>query len=141
MLAIAFSSAVWVVYYQFNQSTVFNEIAVLFMFNMLWTLLYDTQYAMADFEDDQKLSLHSSVKFFQSYVHLFNAILMFSLIIILGVLTTTVWGWMMVFLSGLLFFWQWYQLKDGCWKEKAMRVFLSHMYLGGMWVFWLYGQV
>jgi 4-hydroxybenzoate polyprenyltransferase len=141
VLAIAFSSAVWVVYYQFNQSIVFNEIAILFVFNMLWTLLYDTQYAMADFEDDQKLSLHSSVKFFQSYVHFFNASLMFGLVMILASLTTTVWGWMMVLVSVLLFFWQWYQLKDGHWKEKAMRVFLSHMYLGGMWVFWLYGQI
>ena len=114
---------------------------ILFVFNVLWTLLYDTQYAMGDFEDDQQLSLHSSVKFFGTYVHTFNAILMAILVFILALLTRTWMGWMMVLFSGLLFLWQWRQLRDGHWRKNAMSVFLSHMYLGGIWIFWLYGQI
>jgi 4-hydroxybenzoate polyprenyltransferase len=120
---------------------VFDQISLLFVFNVMWTLLYDTQYAMADFEDDQKLQLHSSVKFLGPYVHLFNTILMIGMLMVLASLTSTLMGWMMLVVTGLLFFWQWYQLKDGHWQENAIPVFLSHMYLGGMWVFWLYAQI
>jgi 4-hydroxybenzoate polyprenyltransferase len=37
---------------------------------VVWTIMYDTIYALCDLEDDKKISIHSSAKFFGQYVHL-----------------------------------------------------------------------
>ena len=50
---------------------------------VIWTIMYDTIYALCDLEDDKKISIHSSAKFFGKYVHL--------AIINMQIITFTLW--------------------------------------------------
>ncbi len=139
MLATAFSSAVWVVYFHLGNHQAMHATWLIFWVNFLWTLLYDTQYAMGDYEDDRKLPLHSSVTFFQQYTQVFNGLLMALLIGLLGAIALP-FGWsslLVLFLTALLFGWQWFVLQTNVWAEHALKVFLSHMYVGLMWTTWL----
>ena len=103
MLATAFSSAVWVVYFHLGHHQAMYATWLIFWVNFLWTLLYDTQYAMGDYEDDQKLPLHSSVTF-QQHTQVFNGLLMVLLIGLLGAIALP-FGWsslLVLFLTALL---------------------------------------
>ena len=41
---------------------------LLFMINILWTLIYDTEYAMSDREDDKSINIKSSALLFESWL-------------------------------------------------------------------------
>jgi 4-hydroxybenzoate polyprenyltransferase len=62
---------------------------ILYSTAFLWTMAYDTQYAMTDQPDDELLGLKSSAIFFGKHVTL--AILIFQLLFLLGLILT---GWL-----------------------------------------------
>ena len=138
-MALAFSSAVWVVYFHVGNDQAYHAIWFIFFLNFFWTLLYDTQYAMGDYADDQHLPIHSSVKFFKKHTQTFNAALMLILFSFLaGVsLKFSNIAYILLGLTTGLFIWQWVVLARGKWEVHALRVFLSHMYIGMMWTIWL----
>ena len=43
---------------------------LLFLGNVLWSMIYDTQYAMVDREDDRKIGVKSTALWFLSLIHI-----------------------------------------------------------------------
>ena len=65
-LALAFSSSILVVYAHTQQSFPLQA-WILFFANFCWVIAFDTIYAMADYQDDLKIKIYSSPKFFKKY--------------------------------------------------------------------------
>ena len=65
-LALAFSSSILVAYAHTQQSFPL-EAWILFFANFCWVIAFDTIYAMADYQDDLKIEIYSSPKFFKNY--------------------------------------------------------------------------
>lgn len=53
--------------------------SILMLINMLWILAYDTEYALADLEDDKKIGIFSTARFFGKYVRPIIALLQITL--------------------------------------------------------------
>jgi 4-hydroxybenzoate polyprenyltransferase len=66
-LAICFSISIPMSYVAFGLNPFNYTVGLLILGNALWTIGYDTFYAMTDKIDDEKLSLHSSAKTFGRY--------------------------------------------------------------------------
>ncbi len=99
----------------------------------VWTLIYDTQYAMVDRDDDIKLGLHSSAILFAGLDRTIIAALqlcMLGLLIIAGILLKMQWPYYIaVTISALLFSWQqrltWQRQRESCFKA-----FLNNNWVG-----------
>jgi 4-hydroxybenzoate polyprenyltransferase len=109
---------------------------------VLWTLGFDTVYAMSDREDDERIGIHSSARFFGRYaaeaVGLFfagTAILLAVLGLELGL---TSWFWLAW--AGSVAGWLWHYLKLRPQHPRSMiygqvfrqNVWLGFLLLGGM---------
>jgi 4-hydroxybenzoate polyprenyltransferase len=107
---------------------------LLFIANIFWSLAYDTIYALMDREDDLKIGVKSTAILFGKFVWLAVGMFLISVLLFLG------WAGFLVqlgsvffialFLTGLLFALQVYQLKKGPSSEIALRLFKSHGPLG-----------
>jgi 4-hydroxybenzoate polyprenyltransferase len=84
MLSIPFSWSIPMAYAAEN-STIDLSCWLLLAANMLWVIAYDTQYAMADREDDLKIGLKSSAIWFGNKDNLIIAILQITVILLLAV--------------------------------------------------------
>lgn len=112
-----------------------NDAWMLYGLAALWILIYDTQYAMVDLDDDLLLGLRSSARWFGRYERAILAVLM----LILGVLwlvfaramslSQYFYGfWLFMFVAFA------YQLKL-LWtreRENCFRAFLSNQWWGGL---------
>ncbi|MBD3881317.1 4-hydroxybenzoate solanesyltransferase [Phormidium tenue FACHB-886] len=80
---------------------------------VLWTLGFDTVYAMADREDDERIGVQSSARFFGRYaadaVGIFFAGAAALIAAIGGVLSLKVWFWLA--LAGAIGGWTWHYLQ------------------------------
>ncbi len=75
VLGMAFSCSVLMAYMAIAQQLPLRA-WVLFAAVTLWTIVYDTYYAMVDREDDITIGIHSSALWFGTYDTLINALLM-----------------------------------------------------------------
>ncbi|GGO71817.1 4-hydroxybenzoate octaprenyltransferase [Bowmanella pacifica] len=105
----------------------------LFVANLLWTVAYDTMYAMVDRDDDLRIGVKSTAILFGRHDKLIIGLLQaitLAILVWLGVyLSLGMWyfaGWVVaVFLSG---YQQW--LIAGRERDPCFRAFLNNHYLG-----------
>jgi len=97
---------------------------------VVWTLAYDTQYALADIIDDTKLGLHSSARWFGRHAH---AAVILLQVLFLGMMTVVGWvyqvNWVYYLclgLSALAFIYQ-YTLMQ---RQAYLRAFTHNQWVG-----------
>ncbi|WP_413113096.1 4-hydroxybenzoate octaprenyltransferase [Thaumasiovibrio sp. DFM-14] len=106
---------------------------LLFVANVLWTVAYDTQYAMVDRDDDIKIGVKSTAVLFGRYDKRMVAIL--QLLALGGLVWLGYWSNMNVpFYVGLLaasalFVYQQYLMKHRQ-RDKCFQAFLNNNYVG-----------
>ncbi|WP_024872165.1 4-hydroxybenzoate octaprenyltransferase [Tolumonas lignilytica] len=106
---------------------------LLFLANLLWTVAYDTMYAMVDRDDDVKIGIKSTAILFGKNDRLYIALLQFStlaLLSLVGWLSELTISYFMALLVALcLFIYQqyliWHRQRDACFKA-----FLNNNWVG-----------
>ena len=111
------------------------EAWLLFLANLLWTIAYDTEYAMVDRDDDLKLGLKSSAILFGRHdKRIIGALQLATLLILLGV------GQLMGLGSGYywgllgaaaLFVYQQRLIRERQ-REACFQAFLNNNYVGAL---------
>lgn len=132
VLGIAFSWAIPMAYAA-QTGKLSNIIFLLFAINVLWTIAYDTLYAMVDRDDDLKIGVKSTAILFAEKDKLIVALLQLAcliLLILLGYLEALSW----IYFSGvtvvlLLFLKQQFDIKDRD-KKACFKAFLDNNYVG-----------
>jgi len=105
----------------------------LFAANLLWTLAYDTIYAMVDRDDDKKIGLKSTAILFAGADRLIVGIIQcatLALLFIVGItfdLSSFYYGGLAA--AACLFVYQQYLIKDRA-REACFRAFLNNNYVG-----------
>ena len=105
----------------------------LFAANLLWTLAYDTIYAMVDRDDDKKIGLKSTAILFAGADRLIVGIIQcatLALLFIVGItfdLSGFYYGGLAA--AACLFVYQQYLIKDRA-REACFRAFLNNNYVG-----------
>ena len=106
---------------------------LLLLMNILWTIAYDTQYAMVDRNDDLKLGLKSTAILFGQRDKLIIGLLQFGVLILLmiiGVLNSLsgIYYWSLLFCAVLFI----YQQKLIVNRDRALcfKAFLNNNYVG-----------
>ncbi len=100
--------------------------------NLLWTVAYDTFYAMVDKEDDEKIGVKSTARLFGKYNLWIIALLQLGMLALLewaGALAGLGWPFSVALVAVLLLFMHQHRLartgRDGC-----FRAFLQNHYVG-----------
>lgn len=105
----------------------------LFVINLLWTVAYDTQYAMVDRDDDLKIGIKSTAIFFGRFDKLiigFLQALTLTLLLIVGV-SADLGGafYWAILVAGVLFVYQQWLIK-GRDRKLCFQAFLNNNYVG-----------
>ncbi|AFY45193.1 4-hydroxybenzoate solanesyltransferase [Nostoc sp. PCC 7107] len=114
---------------------------------VLWTLGFDTVYAMSDKEDDRRIGINSSALFFGNYASDAIGIFFVGTILLLGWLGMVIhlhWAfWMTLTLATIGWVWQYWRLKQKDLPNVAyaemfrQNVWIGFILLGGMIVGWI----
>jgi 4-hydroxybenzoate polyprenyltransferase len=111
--------------------------------NILWSVIYDTLYAMVDRDDDKQVGVKSSAILFGQFDILIIGILMGLMIILLGGLGVFLglsWPWYLaVFTATALFAQQLFSCR-GRDRDACFRAFLNNNWVGLVIVFGLLGN-
>lgn len=134
VLGLAFSWAIPMAYAA-ESNQVPPEAWLLFVINALWTIAYDTQYAMVDRDDDLKIGIKSTAILFGRFDKLIIGLLQLSvlaLLIILGsqLALSSVYYWGILAAAGFFVYQQW--LIKGREREACFKAFLNNNYVGGL---------
>ncbi|MEZ9304285.1 4-hydroxybenzoate polyprenyltransferase [Vibrio breoganii] len=106
---------------------------LLFVINMLWTIAYDTQYAMVDREDDLKIGIKSTAILFGRFDKLIVGILQAITIILLLIVGENAalgpaFYWGVLVAAGLFVYQQWLiKTRD---RALCFQAFLNNNYVG-----------
>ncbi|MEZ8968226.1 4-hydroxybenzoate polyprenyltransferase [Vibrio breoganii] len=106
---------------------------LLFVINMLWTIAYDTQYAMVDRDDDLKIGIKSTAILFGRFDKLIVGILQAITIILLLIVGENAalgpaFYWGVLVAAGLLVYQQWLiKTRD---RALCFQAFLNNNYVG-----------
>ena len=108
---------------------------VLFAANILWSVIYDTFYAMVDRDDDVKIGIKSTAILFGRYDRVITTILQLCLIVLLIwigiVLAFTMAYWLAVAVSaGLFSYQQWLILTRD--RAACLQAFLNNNWVGAV---------
>lgn len=106
---------------------------LVFAANLVWTVAYDTAYAMEDREDDLKIGIKSTAVLFGQYDRLMIGLLQL-LTLVLLVAAGITFGRGLIFYIGLLgmagfFVWQQWLIRDRQ-RGPCLRAFLNNHYAG-----------
>ncbi len=109
------------------------ECWLLFLVNIFWSVIYDTQYAMVDRNDDLKIGVKSTAILFGRFDKLIIGLLqlaMLSLLVLVGYLINLggIYYWSLL-LTGTLFIYQ-QKLIAGRERELCFQAFLNNNYVG-----------
>jgi 4-hydroxybenzoate polyprenyltransferase len=107
---------------------------VLFLANLLWTVAYDTEYAMVDREDDLRIGLKSTAIRFGRYDRAAIGALQAGTLVLLVLLDPTVLGGCSVLVAAALFAHQ-HRLIARRDRSGCFRAFLTNNHVG--WVIFL----
>lgn len=134
VLGLAFSWAIPMAYAA-ESNQVPAEAWLLFVINALWTIAYDTQYAMVDRDDDVNIGIKSTAILFGRYDKLIIGLLQLSVLILLIVLgaqlaLSGVYYWGVLAAAGFFVYQQW--LIKGRAREACFKAFLNNNYVGGL---------
>lgn len=106
---------------------------LLFLANCLWTIAYDTEYAMVDREDDLKLGIRSTAILFDTadrmMIGLMQCMFVFALWLAAGQLNLGAWFYTGLAVSVLLMGYQQFLIKDRV-RENCFRAFLNNNWVG-----------
>lgn len=106
---------------------------LLFVANILWTVAYDTLYAMVDRDDDIKVGIKSTAILFGRFDKLIIGILQLATIILLiaigGILQLNQGYYWALLLASALFVYQ-QMLIQGRQREQCFKAFLNNNYVG-----------
>ena len=132
VLGLAFSWAIPMAYAaQANRLSA--VVWLLFVINILWTIAYDTLYAMVDRDDDLKIGVKSTAILFAEYDKLIIGLLQFTcliLLVLLGWLQALNWIYFVgLLLVSALFIRQQLQIKERE-KKACFKAFLDNNYVG-----------
>lgn len=133
MLGILFSWPILMAFTAIN-NPINSTTWLLFLMNTVWTIVYDTQYAMIDREDDIYVGIKSSAVLFGDMDKFLIGILQLCIVFILGIIGwkerfTVVFYFFSLFGVIVLFMWQQILIH----KRKRIRyfqAFLSNNYVG-----------
>ena len=106
---------------------------LLFLTNVIWTVAYDTEYAMADREDDLKIGLQSTAILFGRFdrlaIGLMQLVSLALLAWMLYLLSAEIWAWLGLAVVLLLFGYQHWLIRH---REpgKCFQAFLHNHYVG-----------
>ena len=105
----------------------------IFLATVIWTVIYDTMYAMADREEDLKIGVKSTAVLFAQYDRLILAGLQIGLIVILlkisEIFKLGIFYDFSLFLSALLMIYHQFLIKNRQ-KTACFRAFLHNNYIG-----------
>ncbi|KJF85232.1 4-hydroxybenzoate octaprenyltransferase [Photobacterium phosphoreum] len=106
---------------------------LLFAANILWTIAYDTLYAMVDRDDDLKVGIKSTAILFGRFDKLIIGILQLATIMLLiaigGILDLSQGYYWALLLAAALFVYQ-QMLIQGRQREQCFKAFLNNNYVG-----------
>ncbi|MDV6328286.1 4-hydroxybenzoate octaprenyltransferase [Idiomarina sp. Sol25] len=132
VLGIAFSFGILMAFTALESDQWFIA-GLLFLANILWTVAYDTEYAMADREDDLKIGLQSTAILFGRFDRLAIGLLQLATLGLLGwvlhLITVELWVWLALAAVFLLFAYQHWLIRH---REpgKCFQAFLHNHYIG-----------
>ena len=132
VLGIAFSFGIPMAFTALESDQWFIA-GLLFLANILWTVAYDTEYAMADREDDLKIGLQSTAILFGRFDRLAIGLLQLATLALLGwvlhLITVELWVWLALAVVFLLFAYQHWLIRH---REpgKCFQAFLHNHYAG-----------
>ncbi len=133
ILGIAFSCGIPMAYLAHGQSLEFG-VWLLILANLCWVVAYDTAYAIVDIEDDQKIGILSSARFFEA-----NDIKIIGLLQCATLILLFLVGWFydlnryyygLLFANGLFFVYQQWLIK-GRDRTACFKAFLNNAWFGG----------
>ncbi|MGL5291502.1 MAG: 4-hydroxybenzoate octaprenyltransferase, partial [Vibrionaceae bacterium] len=132
VLGLAFSCAILIAYAA-QTGGLSPEVWLLFMANSVWTIAYDTMYAMVDREDDRKIGIRSSALLFGRYDKIMIGLLQLATILLLlgvGFLANLAqpfyWA---LFIASALFVYQQWLLRDR-FEPNCFQAFLNNNWVG-----------
>lgn len=109
---------------------------------VLWTLGFDTVYAMSDREDDQRIGVNSSALFFGKYAPIAITIFLITTSILLAILGLVIHlkliFWITLIISTIAWLWQSWQLRQSDLPHPVygqmfrQNVWIGFLILGGM---------
>lgn len=106
---------------------------LILVINVIWSVIYDTLYAMVDREDDLSIGLKSTAIAFGKYDLLIIRslkVLMISLLCVLGLKLDLHWPWFLgVSMAAILFVRQQVSVKNRD-REACFKAFLNNNYVG-----------
>src|SRR5690554_7267242 len=106
---------------------------LLFTANVLWTMAYDTLYAMVDRDDDLKIGIKSTAVLFGDLdlfmVSTLYAITLSCLVLAFGQLELGVFAYLGVVIGGLYFAWLVWSSRDRS-REACFKAFLQNYWFG-----------
>jgi 4-hydroxybenzoate polyprenyltransferase len=110
-----------------------GEVWLLFAINLMWTVAYDTQYAMVDRDDDLKIGIKSTAILFGRWDKLIIGLLQFRSLLLLVLVgnqieSPSVYNWM-IFIAATLFVYQQYLIRNRE-REFCFKAFLNNNYVG-----------
>lgn len=106
---------------------------VMFAATLLWALIYDTQYAMVDREDDLKIGVKSTAILFGRYDLLIIGLLqivMLSLLVLTGILAGRGWIYFLGLVVGVGFFVYQQWISRGRQPKACFEAFLNNNHFG-----------
>jgi len=106
---------------------------LIYVANVIWPIIYDTQYAMADRRDDLLIGVKSTAILFGRYDRLIIAflqtVLMLLLIVVGVIFQLTIFYYASLIAVILLFAWQQYLIKDRD-PPQCFAAFLNNSWVG-----------
>lgn len=134
VLGVAFSFGIPMVFVTFNKA--FDLIfCLLFLSNFVWVLVYDTQYAMSDREDDLAIGVKSTAIYFGAFDRLIVGILQVLMLclwlVLMPLLQLDSTFYVALVLVAVLFAYQQWLIKD---RERlsCFAAFLNNSWVGGI---------
>ncbi|MGH8506810.1 MAG: 4-hydroxybenzoate octaprenyltransferase [Stenotrophobium sp.] len=132
-LGIAFSWGIPMAYAALRTTVPWGEVLLLMAANLCWVIAYDTQYAMADREDDLKLGVKSSAILFGRFDRLIVGLLHLATLLLLGWMGVlqgcgAIYDASLVAAAGFAIYEQW--LMRGRDPQRCFRAFLNNNYFG-----------
>ena len=106
---------------------------LILLINVIWSVIYDTLYAMVDRDDDISIGLKSTAILFGRFDLLILRLLkllMIALLVWLGLRLQFSWPWYAgVALAAVLFTWQQYQVRNRD-RDACFKAFLNNNWVG-----------